>query len=306
MLCAVPAHARAAGLVDEVKIGVLDHDVPDLWSGFRAEPNSVDMNVEALLSPKVSFAGGTLQPAIGASINTVGATSMGYLDARWQYETSFGVFFGLGVGAAVHDGQLQLEDWDRKALGSRVLFHFPAEIGYRVDDHNSVSAYFEHTSNGFTAFPNEGMDRLGIRYGYRFDPGPARGASYRCRPHSYNWTGIYAGAQIGGAFGSFSNHWPVQDNYFGAGTGIDDATGFFGGGQIGLQQQWGNWVPGIGGRGDPVLEPAGQRRRRGSDNRGRGQLEPDVHSAARLRLRPLARVCQGGFRAHRSNDEGSQ
>ena len=59
VLCAVPAHARAAGLVDEVKIGVLDHDVPDLWSGFRAEPNSVDMNVEALLSPKVSFAGHT-------------------------------------------------------------------------------------------------------------------------------------------------------------------------------------------------------------------------------------------------------
>jgi lipid A 3-O-deacylase len=245
LLCAVPAHARAAGLVDEVKIGVLDHDVPDLWSGFRAEPNSVDMNVEALLSPKVSFAGGTLQPAIGASINTVGATSMGYLDARWQYETSFGVFFGLGVGAAVHDGQLQLEDWDRKALGSRVLFHFPAEIGYRFDNHNSVSAYFEHTSNGFTAFPNEGMDRLGIRYGYRFDPSPARESVVPLSSDSYNWTGIYAGVQIGGALGSFSNHWPVQDNYFGAGTGINDATGFFGGGQIGLQQQWGNWVPGI-------------------------------------------------------------
>ena len=89
------------------------------------------------------------------------------------------------------------------------------------------------------------MDRLGIRYGYRFDPGPARESVVPLSSDSYNWTGIYAGAQIGGALGSFSNHWPVQDNYFGAGTGIDDATGFFGGGQIGLQQQWGNWVPGI-------------------------------------------------------------
>ena len=239
------APAFADGFIDELKFGVLAHDVPDLWSGFRAEPNSVDINFEALLSPHVNFAGGTLRPAIGASVNTVGATSMGYLDARWQYETAFGVFIGLGVGAAVHDGQIDLDDWDRKALGSRVLFHFPAEIGYRFDDHNSVSAYFEHTSNGFTAFPNEGMDRLGIRYGYRFDPGPPRDRPEPVSSDVYDWTGIYAGGQIGGALANYNNRWPTPDGYFSTGTGSEDATGFFGGGQVGLQQQWGNWVPGI-------------------------------------------------------------
>lgn len=160
--------AQADPLVQELKIGVLAHDVPDLWSGFRAEPNSVDINVEALLSPSVAFLGGTIRPAIGGSISTVGATSSAYIDARWQYETACGIFFGLGLGAAIHDGQLQLEDWDRKALGSRVLFHIPAEVGYRFDAHNSVSAYFEHMSNAYTVSPNEGMDHLGIRYGYRF------------------------------------------------------------------------------------------------------------------------------------------
>jgi lipid A 3-O-deacylase len=55
-----------------------------------------------------------------------------------------------------------------QALGSRVLFHIPAEVGYRFDDHNSLSAYFEYMSNAYTVSPNEGMDRLGIRYGYRF------------------------------------------------------------------------------------------------------------------------------------------
>jgi hypothetical protein len=50
-----------------------------------------------------------------------------------------------------------------------VLFHIPAEVGYRFDDHTSLSAYFfEHMSNAYTVSPNEGMDRLGIRYGYRF------------------------------------------------------------------------------------------------------------------------------------------
>jgi hypothetical protein len=55
-----------------------------------------------------------------------------------------------------------------KALGSRVLFHIPVEIGLRFDDHNSLSVYFEHTSNGYTQDFNEGLDRLGVRYGYRF------------------------------------------------------------------------------------------------------------------------------------------
>ncbi len=163
-----PELAQADPLIQELKIGVLAHDVPDLWSGFRAEPNSVDINIEALLFPSVAFLGGTIRPAIGGSISTVGATSDAYIDARWQYETACGMFFGLGLGAAVHDGQLQLEDWDRKALGSRVLFHIPAEVGYRFDAHNSLSAYFEHMSNAYTVSPNEGMDRLGIRYGYRF------------------------------------------------------------------------------------------------------------------------------------------
>lgn len=163
-----PEAALAGPFIDEFKIGVLAHDVPDLWSGFRAEPSSVDINVEALLSPALPFLGGAIRPAVGGSISTVGATSSAYIDARWQYETSIGVFFAVGLGAAVHDGQLKLDDLDRKALGSRVLFHIPAEIGYRFDDHNSLSAYFEHMSNANLASYNEGMDRLGIRYGYRF------------------------------------------------------------------------------------------------------------------------------------------
>ncbi len=169
LMALVPeSSALADGLIEELRFGVLAHDVPDLWSGFRAEPSSVAINVEALLSPSVAFLGGAIRPAVGASINTEGGTSNIYVDARWQYETPSGIFFGLGVGGTVHDGQLELKDFDRKALGSRVLFHIPLEIGYRLDAHNSVSAYFEHMSNAYTVDPNEGLDRIGLRYGYRF------------------------------------------------------------------------------------------------------------------------------------------
>jgi lipid A 3-O-deacylase len=158
----------AGDLVSELKLGVLAHDVPDLWSGFQREEGTADINIEALLSPSAAFFGGTLRPAIGASINTGGQTSHAYIDARWQYETQSGVFFGLGLGAAVHDGNLDASDPDRKALGSTLLFHIPAELGYRLDDHGSFSLYFEHISNAYTQDENEGLDRLGVRYGYRF------------------------------------------------------------------------------------------------------------------------------------------
>ena len=71
------------------------------------------------------------------------------------------------LGAAVHDGPLDGRG-DRKALGSRVLFHVPLELGWRWDQRSSVSLYFEHVSNAGLADENEGMDNIGMRYGYQF------------------------------------------------------------------------------------------------------------------------------------------
>lgn len=87
---------------------------------------------------------------------------------RWQIEGPSGLFFGIGLGVAVHDGELEPVDPDKKALGSRALFHIPAEIGLRLDAHNSLSVYFEHTSNASLVDYNEGLERLGFHYGYRF------------------------------------------------------------------------------------------------------------------------------------------
>ncbi len=92
--------AAAEGFIHELKVGVLAHDVPDLWSGFQAERNAADINLEAILSPSVAFLGGTIRPAVGGTINTRGDTSHGYIDARWQYETPFGFYFGIGLACS--------------------------------------------------------------------------------------------------------------------------------------------------------------------------------------------------------------
>jgi hypothetical protein len=160
--------ANADGLIRELKIGGLYHDVPNLWSGFQLEDRSLDVNVEALFGPHLVLPWGTIRPAAGATINTRGATSKLYVDARWEVEAPSGIFLALGIGAAVHDGEIEPRYADRKALGSRLLFHFPAELGWRFDGHQSISVYFEHISNGYTQDFNEGLDSIGVRYGYRF------------------------------------------------------------------------------------------------------------------------------------------
>lgn len=161
--------AIAQSLIEEVKLGVLYHDVPDLWSGFRLEREGADINVELLLKP--SFPGlffGTIRPVVGGTVSTRGDTNHAYAGLRWQADLGAGFFVGVGLGGAVHDGHLLPDSRRHKALGSRVLFHIPAEIGYRLDSHNSLSLYFEHTSNAGLARHNEGMDRIGMRYGYKF------------------------------------------------------------------------------------------------------------------------------------------
>ena len=170
LACSWPGAGHAEGLIRELKGGILAHDVPNLWSGFRTENDAVAINVEALLTPSLPFLGGTLRPAIGASIATEGGTSNVYLDARWEFETASRIFFSIGLGGTVHNGETKLlaANQTAKALGSHLLFHIPVEIGYRFDRHNSISIYFEHMSNGYTQDQNEGLDRLGIRYGYRF------------------------------------------------------------------------------------------------------------------------------------------
>lgn len=168
-----PAHGAAQekddsrSFIHELKGGVLAHDVDGLWSGHSRE-GGVDINAEVLFTPSVNVLGGALRPALGASINTGGDTSKLYLYARWEYEFDVGLFFALGLGGAVHNGETRFVRTDRKALGSRVLFHIPIEIGFRIDGHNSLSVYFDHMSNAYLAAENEGMDTLGGRYGYRF------------------------------------------------------------------------------------------------------------------------------------------
>ncbi|MBF0587855.1 MAG: acyloxyacyl hydrolase [Magnetococcales bacterium] len=157
----------SSGMIHELKLGFLKHDVDNLWSSFSRE-EGWDINLEMSLTPSVELWGGLLRPALGGSLNHTGDTSKIYLDGRWERDLDNALYTSIGLGLALHDGEKKLVRNDRKALGSTLLIHVPLELGYRLDLHNSLSLYFDHMSNAYTQSENEGMDSLGIRYGYRF------------------------------------------------------------------------------------------------------------------------------------------
>jgi hypothetical protein len=105
---------------------------------------------------------------VGASLNTRGDTSKIYGGFLLQWEPDSAFFFSTGLDLALHDGRLDTDSADRKSLGSRVLFRIPIEIGYALNRRHRIILAFDHISNAYLASPNEGMDTLGLVYGYRF------------------------------------------------------------------------------------------------------------------------------------------
>ena len=230
---AEPPDLPALLAVSEIKLGAQEHDTPGLWSGFSRERAAADANFEILFTPWAEAFGGYLRPAIGATVNLNGDTSKAYADLRWEIEAPWGVFFAIGLGAAIHDGHLSLDAPNAKALGAPVLFHPSAELGYRLDNGLSISLFADHMSNAFSRRYNEGMDTVGARLGYRFAPPSPRATNEG--PIS-NFAGPYLGAFAGAKFENAD--WLT---FSGGATGYGVAWGGF----AGYQWQSGRGVVGV-------------------------------------------------------------
>jgi lipid A 3-O-deacylase len=152
----------------EVRIGLLAHDVDHLWSRSKKE-SGVDFNVEVLFERRrLDLPRGGIRPNVGISVNNRGDTSKIYGGILWE-AAALSPFFNIGIGLAVHDGELEAKKDDKKGLGARILFRIPIEAGLTIKRRHRVSILFEHISNGYLAHPNEGLDSLGLRYSLLFD-----------------------------------------------------------------------------------------------------------------------------------------
>ena len=193
-----PSGSPLPDWISEVKVGLLTHDskmaqdndhLYHIWE-MRKE-QGLDLNLEALFNgPDFFHYIGSPRIQLGTNLSLAGDTSYVYSGLDWQYKFQNDIFLGANFGLAVHNGTTSLSQIDKstgtittassfaynseKKFGTRTLFHFGPEIGYMLDEHNSLSLNWEHISNGeiisrSSRNANEGEDNLGIRYGYRFN-----------------------------------------------------------------------------------------------------------------------------------------
>jgi len=168
----LPAAAQL-NIVDEVKAGILAHDVGFLGHHLEKGP---DVNLEMLFTaPDLLAVIGSPRPHIGADINTAGKTSDGYFGLTWGimliqslFGASDGVFINGSLGGAVHDGYINSGPPNRKLLGTRVLFRESAELGYQLVPGISMSALLDHISNANIGRHNMGITSAGARLGFKF------------------------------------------------------------------------------------------------------------------------------------------
>lgn len=166
VVIAVPADAGESTFLSEVRGGLYSHDI-DFWSFNREQ--GVDVNGEVLfISPEFLSALFAPRPHLGATLNTAGDTSHVYAGLTWEYDLTSDFFVDLNLGGSAHNGKLDTDDDDRKSFGSSLLFRVGGAVGYRLTSNWNISLQYEHMSNAYLSDPNEGMDNLGVRLGYRF------------------------------------------------------------------------------------------------------------------------------------------
>jgi hypothetical protein len=163
-----PDRPPLGGWVSELRAGLLAHDVDHLWSQSRSE-DGVDVNAEVVsFHAGLPLLYGRLRPNLGATLSTSGDTSKIYAGALMEWSHRAGFFLDAGLAAALHDGKTSGSRKHRKSLGSQVLFRIGLDLGWTFWQHHRLMLSFDHMSNAGLATPNEGMDTLGVRYGYRF------------------------------------------------------------------------------------------------------------------------------------------
>jgi lipid A 3-O-deacylase len=163
---AAPAAAETPKLVSEVRLGLLGHDVGPFSS--RKEEGA-DINVELLLND-LGWLGErfSLRPHVGGSLSTAGDTSQAYFGLTAGAPIGRRLFLEFSFGGTAHNGNKNENEIGHKDLGCRVLFRESLSGGINLGERSTLSVMLDHISNANLCDKNEGLESVGVRYGYRF------------------------------------------------------------------------------------------------------------------------------------------
>ncbi len=153
------------GFISEIRFGALAHDYGPFSSH---KEDGFDLNTEFLFtSPKFLGVIWAPRPHLGVVRNSAKRTSQLYAGLTWDWSFWNNYFFEFAWGASRHNGNTTQENIEFKDLGCKTLFREALELGYKLGNHG-LSLHFSHISNGKLCDKNEGLETVGLRYGYRF------------------------------------------------------------------------------------------------------------------------------------------
>ena len=104
---------------------------------------------------------------LAANISTAGAASQLMAGASWKFPVYRKLFLDLGFGGALNNAE-RTGSTDSPNVGSHILFHEYATIGYSLKNDWNVTATVRHSSNANLAKKNSGLTYAGIGIGHAF------------------------------------------------------------------------------------------------------------------------------------------
>ncbi len=181
-LAALPALAAQAGPVDEVRLGVVQHNICILDCDNADKEGGPNINGEIVFnSPDILDIIWSPRPYLMGSVNTAGDTSFGGAGLHWNWDFADGWSLEPGVGYVIHDGELSFPfpQGDPRNdpisettvfFGSRDLFRTSLSLNRDFGEKWGAQVMYEHLSHGqiLGNGRNQGIDNVGVRVRYSF------------------------------------------------------------------------------------------------------------------------------------------
>ena len=169
------ARPVAAGILDEVWVGGYAHDFDD---SQKKESGTQEIEFEVdTAPPPILHVIGSPRIAVTMAFNTGGKTDFGGVALAWERRLVGRLSGTLQFGLDGNDGDTRAPPGpagdalrsERLQLGSNVLFREAVGLDWRLNDRLRVGAQYIHESTGqvLAHGPNEGINELGMRLGYR-------------------------------------------------------------------------------------------------------------------------------------------
>ncbi len=180
-LAVLPAMAAEAGPVDEIRVGVVQHNVCIANCDNANKEDGPNISGEIVFnSPDFLSLVWSPRPYVMGSVNTAGDTSFGGAGLHWNWDFADGWSLEPGVGYVIHDGELTFPfpqgdprndpvSAETVFFGSRDLFRTSLSLNRDLGEKWGAQLMYEHLSHGqiLGSGRNQGIDNIGVRVLYR-------------------------------------------------------------------------------------------------------------------------------------------